>query len=560
MALLSTAAAMAADSTAAIRLDQAGYLPAAPKLAVIAAQPKARTFTVRRAADDKSVYRGSLGKPAQDENSGDQVQLADFTRVTAPGRYVLEIPGVGKSYPFEIGARAYQRAYYLAMRSFYGQRCGMAVDMGPEFPHHHAACHLTGAWHASSGRTGPRASAYGWHDAGDYGRYIVNSGISTGTLLWTWELFRDRIGQIGLHIPESGNGTPDILSEIRWNLEWMLSMQDTDGGVWHKQTTEKFSGFIMPEKDTAASLVIGTGAPPYKGSCATGDFAAVMAIAQRVYKPYDAAFAARAGEAAAKAFTWLVANPNVLVLRNPPGVQSGVYGDKECGDERLWAAAELWRSTGEARYRDDFLANYGRFAESAKLPAWADVGSLGLWTYALAARPDADPAALDRIRKATTALANRLVELTNANPYRIALRHDNFTWGSNGVAANMAVALIAANLVAPDSRYTPAALENLHYLLGRNTFSVSWVTAVGTRWFLHPHHRPSGADGIAEPWPGMLSGGPNKDRQDALLRALPAGLGPMKLWLDDERSYSSNENCINWNAALVFVLAATLPR
>jgi endoglucanase len=368
MALLCTAAATAADSTATIRLDQAGYLPDAPKLAVIAAQPKARTFTVRRAADDKSVYRGSLSKPAQDENSGDQVQLADFTRVTAPGRYVLEIPGVGKSYPFEIGGRAYQRAYYLAMRSFYGQRCGMAVDMGPEFPHHHAACHLTGAWHASSGRTGPRASAYGWHDAGDYGRYIVNSGISTGTLLWTWELFHDGIGQIGLHIPESGNGTPDILSEIRWNLEWMLSMQDTDGGVWHKQTTEKFSGFIMPEKDTAASLVIGTGAPPYKGSCATGDFAAVMAIAQRVYKPYDAAFAARAGEAAVKAFTWLVANPNVLVLRNPPGVQSGVYGDKECGDERLWAAAELWRSTGEARYRDDFLANYARFAESAIPP------------------------------------------------------------------------------------------------------------------------------------------------------------------------------------------------
>ena len=150
--------------------------------------------------------------------------------------------------------------FYLAMRSYYGQRCGTAVDLGPEFPgYKHAACHLEGAYHASSGKTGPHMSAKGWHDAGDYGRYVVNSGISTGTLLWTWEIFGDRLKQVTLNIPESGNGTPDILNEIRWNLDWMLSMQDDDGGVWHKQTSERFCDFILPEKDTLISYVIGTG-------------------------------------------------------------------------------------------------------------------------------------------------------------------------------------------------------------------------------------------------------------------------------------------------------------
>ena len=99
----------------------------------------------------------------------------------------------------------------------------------------------------------------GWHDAGDYGRYIVNSGISTGQLLWTWELFGSRIRNVKLNIPESSNSTPDILDEIRWNLDWMLTMQDDDGGVWHKQTSERFADFVMPEDDKLVSYVIGTG-------------------------------------------------------------------------------------------------------------------------------------------------------------------------------------------------------------------------------------------------------------------------------------------------------------
>src|SRR3954447_7827594 len=92
---------------------------------------------------------------------------------------------------------------------------------------------------------------------------------------------------ISLHLPESGNGTPDLLNEARWNIDWMLTMQDSDGGVWHKQTSDHFCGFIAPQKDTLPSLVIGVGSAPFKTSCATADFAAVTAIAARVFIPYD---------------------------------------------------------------------------------------------------------------------------------------------------------------------------------------------------------------------------------------------------------------------------------
>jgi endoglucanase len=557
MPLLLAACAMAAGPTAEIKVDQVGYLTAAPKVGLVVSKTAAGEFTVHRAPGGEVAFRGTLTAPMDDPDSGDRVQAADFSKLTAPGKYYLEVAGVGRGWEFAIGPDVYSRAWYLAMRSYYGMRCGTAVDLGPEFPgFKHDACHLEGAWHPSSGKKGPRVSKAGWHDAGDYGRYVVNSGITTGTLLWTWEMFPAAVRGVKLNLPETGNGTPDILNEIRWNLEWMLTMQDEDGGVWHKQTSENFPGFIMPEKDKLVSYVIGGGAEPFKTSCATGDLAAVMAIAARVYKPFDAAFAARNLAAAEKAWTWLGKFPKAT-FRNPPAVATGAYGDGNCTDEALWAAAELYRTTGGAAYHQYFLDHYAAFVSSlsAAGPAegWADVANLGLWTYEIGGGKDA--AAGAAIRKASLAAADRIVDRTRANGYHTSLIARDYIWGSNGVAANYGMQLLVANAFQPKPAYVETALDNLHYLLGRNTFSLSWVTQVGDNPYRHPHHRPSGGDNNAEPWPGLLSGGPNQRRQDTPLQRLPAGTPPAKCFLDDQESYASNEVAINWNAPLVFLMA-----
>jgi endoglucanase len=207
-------------------------------------QTHAETFQIRRSSDRVSSFQGRLAGPEFDPDSGDYVQAAEFTGLRDAGTYYVDVPGVGRSFDFSVDRNVFNHTYYLAMRAFYGQRCGTAVDMGPEFPGYaHPACHLHGEFHSSSGAQGPRDNIGGWHDAGDYGRYVVNSGIATGTLLWTWEIYGDRLKNISQQIPESGNGTPDILNEARWNLEWMLKMQDKDGGVWHKQTSTHFSAF-----------------------------------------------------------------------------------------------------------------------------------------------------------------------------------------------------------------------------------------------------------------------------------------------------------------------------
>jgi endoglucanase len=556
---LTLACGRKSDSTS-IKLDQVGYPTDAPKIALVSVP--ARTFQVRRAADNAVVLRGNLGPSTTDANFGDQVEAADFSSLRASGTYYLDVPGAGRSWTFSIGPNVFSHTFYLAMRAFNGQRCGTAVDLGPDFPDYtHAACHLKGSFHPSSGKEGPRDNVGGWHDAGDYGRYMVNSGIATGTLLWTWELFGPKLREIKLNIPETGNGMPDILNEIRWNLEWMLKMQDRDGGAWHKQTSEHFCDFVMPEDDALQSEVIGTGKPPYKSTCATADLAAVAAIAARVYRPFDKDFAARNLGAARKAWAWAARHPDVA-FKNPPGISTGEYGDADCGDERLWAAAELWRTTGGDRYRRYFVDHYAKYLPALRpldAESWRVAAPMALWAYALAARPDADPHALAEVRRASLAAARETVERTRRNPYPVSLAAEDFRWGSNGLAANYGMELLIANVLSPDHIFVETSLDNLHYLLGRNTFSISWVTQVGAHPFLHPHHRPSGADKNPSPWPGLLSGGPNAARQDPVLKSLPPHLPPAKVYSDDQASYASNEVCINWQAMLVFLLAGELP-
>jgi endoglucanase len=560
LAVLLTAPIIAEPSLD-IKVDQVGYLPQQPKSAFISTPKAVGSFQVRQASDGLVVLEGKLGEAVYDPDSGDTLREADFSTLRKKGDFYLTVPGVGDSFHFRIASDVYSDAYYLCMRSYYGQRCGIKVDLSPRFPqYHHEACHLEdGEFHPSSGKTGKKDATKGWHDAGDYGKYVVNSGISCGTLLWAYEWYGKRIAPIRLDIPESGNGIPDLLNEVKWNLDWMLAMQDSDGGVWHKLTTEKFCGFVAPEKDDGGPrYIIGTGKEPYKSSGATADFAAVMAMASRIYGPFLPSYAQQCRVASERAWGWVTAHPQVT-FTNPPGVSTGGYGDNDCGDEMLWASAELFRSTGKEEYNLYFLKNFKRYPVSDNWPqAWGTVANLGLWDYAFSERKETDVPTVENIKEQTFQAADRIVEASRKVGYHHSLRSANYIWGSNAVAANFGVMLLAANRIKPNTNYVSTALENLHYLLGRNTFSLCFVTQLGSHSVLHPHHRPSGALGLSQPWPGLLAGGPNRYPGDPVLRRLPP-CPPARSYLDEQGSYSSNEVAINWNAPLVLLLAETLP-
>ena len=544
-----------------IFLNQLGYLPSAAKVASVANLPETGTRTFRLVSSSGAeALSGTLSAAALDAASGDQILLADFSSVSAPGTYHLEAGGL-KSDPFTISPDVYRHALYLSTRAFYGQRCGCKVDLGGGYQH--PVCHKDGAYHSTSGRSGRAKHLGGWHDAGDYGRYVVNSGISTATLLYAYELFPQTLQSFSLDIPRYHRHLPDILSEVRWNLDWMMSLQDdgkrepasgAPGGAWHKQTSEHFCAFIMPEKDTLTSYIIGSGHQPWKTTGASADLAATAAIAARVYKPFDPHYAEQCLQVARRAWAWAVANPD-QTYTNPPGIATGGYDDKDLSDEILWASAELFRTTGEPAFEAKFLAGFTPDSARLKItdPGWGNLFAFACWAYALAPKGSEEDKQL--IRAATHQAAQHLIETSESNGYANTLHLSEYGWGSNGSAANQSIVLLMDDRFQANPQSREVALNNLHYLLGRNCHGVSWVTHLGARPFMHPHHRPSAADGVLEPWPGLLSGGPNQHPGDAAARTLPQQ-PPMRMWLDDERAYSMNEIAINWNAPLVFLLTA----
>ncbi|MGD0157096.1 MAG: glycoside hydrolase family 9 protein [Terracidiphilus sp.] len=546
------AASDAVAGAGGIRLNQIGYLPGRPKVASVSVL--ARSFRVRSLATNAVVFEAGLSAPHADPASGDTIRRADFSSLRTPGQYRIELDTGAQGDPFCVGRDVYAQAVELTMRSFYGQRCGCEVNLDAQ--HAHAKCHMESAFHPSSGKTGASTNYGGWHDAGDYGRYIVNSGITTATLLWAWEMFPS-LHTMSLRIPESGGPIPDFLAEIQWNLKWMMSLQDTDGGVWHKQTRNDFCGFILPQDEQGPNYIIGTGADPFKGTGATADFAAVMAIAARCYRSAAPEFATSCLQAARRAWAWLQAHPNVR-FNNPADIHTAEYGDAEFHDEILWAAGELWRTTGEEAFHRAFLAILPHSLNDLTIdvPTATSVSALGYWTYVLAQSTGSEEAKA-AIRQATLKKAEPLARQCAENGYGNSLAIEDYQGASNATATNHALLLLVADRFHPNAVWTNCALDSIHYLLGRNCFGISWVTQLGTHSVLQPHHRPSAAIKDVPPWPGLLVVGPNASPSDPISLAL-GKRPPMRMYVDDHLAYSCNEPIITCNAPLVFALASTL--
>jgi endoglucanase len=309
-----------------------------------------------------------------------------------------------------------------------------------------------------------------------------------------------------------------------------------------------------------------TRAPRYvvqKGTAAALDFAAVMAQAARIFRPfeqYTPGLSDSCLRAAERAWQWAEQHPDTRYSQreiNPvhePDVLTGEYGDRNFSDETLWAAAELFVTTGNKKYFDAVSARKG---DRAGLPGWSNVGMLGYYTLLRhqKALPSYAAPLTKAMKDSVLRLANGYMLHTARNAFATVMGQSvrDFIWGSNSVAANQGVLLINAYLLTGNKRYVDYALTNLDYLLGRNATGYSFVTGIGSKSTLHPHHRPSVADGIAEPVPGLLAGGPNPSMQD---KCEYKATEPETAYSDTDCSYASNEIAINWNAPLVYLAGA----
>lgn len=548
----------AAQNANLMRFNQIGFYPNAPKVAVIV-NAGAGDFSVVDEATGETVFTGTLSDAQTWSLSDERVRRADFSELSQPGDYRLVVNTFGTSFPFSIEERVHAPVAQAALKGYYYQRMSMPLEEAyagrwarpAGHPDTEVLVHPSAASEARPAGT-VIAAPRGWYDAGDYNKYIVNSGISTYTLLALYEHYPDFARRLETNIPESGDDVPDVLDESLWNLRWMLDMQDpNDGGVYHKLTHANFQGVIMPHQATAPRYVV------QKGTSATLNFAAVMAQAARLFADYETAFPGLADSmrtAALAAWQWARANPNVAYRQNAmnqqfdPDVVTGAYGDGNFSDEFDWAAAELYVTTRA----DSFLTLADPLDQPPNVPAWPSVRSLG-W-YTLLHHRQELPAAIDTtaMKAQFLSVADDLVGVTEEHPYHIVMggTASDFVWGSNSTAGNQGMLLLQAYRLTGDTNYRDAALTNLDYLLGRNATGYSFLTGYGHNPTMNPHHRPSEADDVRDPVPGLLAGGPNPGQQDGCTYSSNL---PAKSYVDDWCSYASNEITINWNAPLVYL-------
>lgn len=526
-----------------IMLNQCGYYPSMPKHATFVSEQPV-TFEVRT-SDGTGVLRKTTTKAFDNKAAGERNYIGDFSEITEPGMYYLFAEGLGESDIFPIGETVYDSVLQKTFAFFYYQRCGHTLPKEAAGIFAHEACH-TGIATAYT-KNDERDVTGGWHDAGDYGRYVGPGAMAVAQLLYAYEINPDFVNQY-VSPEDALNQTklPACLEEIKYELDWMLKMQRADGPLYHKASCKNFCGFIMPDKELEPMVL-----SPVSVT-ATADFAAVCAMAIRFYKPYDEAYAQVLETASKKAYDAMKKMDLPGGFKNPPEITTGEYGDTCDMDERYYAAAELYKAFGDEIYRQDFEAiakekiyhGYG----------WGEMGSFGNIAYLTCGRP-VDEAIAEKIKASMIKLADKRLEIISNDGYGTALKASEYVWGSNLSVCNYANQLYDAYKLTNDEKYLHGAMEQLHYLLGRNPMGQSYVSDCGTTTMRYPHHRPSGYLGKA--LPGMVSGGPCDWLADETAKSvLTKDTPPAKCFVDMTGSYSTNEVTIYWNSPFIQLMAA----
>lgn len=534
-----------ADSTpGAIAINQLGYLPHSSKVAVVA-NPQSGEFWLMSAQTDEEVLRGPLSDLVSAPEFGGKTKVADFSAFNKPGDYYLRVRGVGRSEAFTIGAGRYDKALVKVANTFYLHRAGIAIEDTFAGAYARPAGHPDLVVYAHDRVKTKRgrlfSSPRGWYDSGDYNKHTVNTAYTLYFLLRTLHLYGNDYAKLDLNIPESVNALPDLLDEIVWGLDWLLTVQDVDGGVFQRLggTESELKGLPSQQHDRRYLL--------QKTTLATLHFAAVTAYASEVLGAYPLPQLSETLKAASeRAWKWSKKNPRV-VFSQPPGVSSQIYAwtNDDLRDEWSWAAAELASATGSRSYLKDLQLNKGVVDLR-----WQDVEVLAL--VRLAQNSKLKQTERQQIQALLTDLADGYVRQYWKSGYLVPMEVADFERGSNYLAVNKAFTLLEVYRIVARAEYLDAARAVLDYLMGRNPLYTSYVTQVGSRAPQHPRDWISQFDRLDIPLPGMLVGGPYAEADD---KCQYAAIYPAGRYADSWCSEQTNHVSLAGSAALLYVLS-----
>lgn len=505
------------------------------------------------------VCKGNLARKGVCDYTAELAWVGDFTQFVTEGSFKIKVylgDQSAETRNFEISHQWLRRQLASTLKSFYYQRSGVELTADRAGKWARPAAHRDDCieFHPSMNRSGTWNAHGGWYDAGDYGKYIVNGGVSLGTLLTAAEFADDRPVSLGNDsFFDAGSFRANLLEEIRFELDFFLRMQDHDGGVFFKVSPIRWDGFVSPTQSDANQKrqILG------KSTTSTLNFAGVLAQAHHVFGRAYPAFAAKCLEASIRAYDWAVKNPEVTYPHNTEG--SGGYGDECYDDEFFWARAMLFRELSLASLskhqelckslRETILQDMEKCPPKLGLD-WRDTQNLGWIALALQSKD------LELQKLARTALektADDIFKLSAEDVYGLSIR--KFIWGSNGDVSNHALTLLLVNTWKPEKKFVDTAFEMMDFVYGKNPVDTCFVTGAAWSSPKFPHHRICHSDGIEEPIPGLIAGGINNDRQDLHRFAHYRSPLPGYAYTDERCSFASNETAINWNSPLVAALS-----
>lgn len=608
---LAALAPLPAQASQHIRIDQFGYRPLATKVAVLrepiqgydapATYVPGIALEVRRTSDGSTAWSGAPSAwngGALHAQSGDNAWWLDFTALQEEGEFVIYDPSNGEqSEPFRIAPDVYLEPLKQAVRMYYYQRCGTAKAV----PFTDAAwadtpCHV-GTEQDTDCRyvhnTSPSSSldlSGGWHDAGDYNKYVNYADGALHDLLAAYEA-QPNLWSDDYNIPESGNGVPDLLDEIAWELDWLLKMQEPDGSVHHKMGATNWSSGSPVSADSEARRYAEITASATISAC--GAFAHAASVFGTL--PSMAAYASQLEAAALAAWDWLEQNPSSI----PSFYGNSGFVTTACEDSSDWqsanrtaAACRLFVLTGDPAFRVYVDANYTQV--HLLQWRWASPWETEL-NDALLAYCQAPGATLSVVTHIESTFADSVTgwdwliqAQSDTDAYRAYLKDADWTWGSNRTKAQVGIMMLLVNRLGLATAQTADLLEAsedfLHYLHGVNPVGFAFLTNMGNygadgsldqmyhQWFGDGTPWDSVANSLYGPPPGYVTGGPNPQfRPDSSYQGPPLE-PPMnqpvqKSYRDwnagwPENSWEVTESHIPYQASYVRLLAeyaATTP-
>jgi hypothetical protein len=620
LVILATVNTKGDDVTPQITVDQFGWLPRAQKIAVLAdpvrgqnaGQPfrPGQDFEVRRDPGNEVAFHGRLrtwNRGKVSDLAGDRVWHADFSDLRTPGTYKLYDPtNRVSSFPFRIADDVYQKVLRDSVRTFYYQRSGTPITEKHGGKWHHRGGHLgpqqdRAARYSQGGKAlgRPRDVSGGWFDAGDLNKYVPYLETTLFDLLWAYERNPADFGD-DTDIPESGNGVPDLLDEVKWELDWLLKMHDADGGVFNRVSGRSFdNGLDTPASDKQPRFYTA------KTTWATAIAVASFAHAARIYDRFERAFpgfGARLRSAARLGWKYLDAHPQMDPADGTDGdktmaatpASSNPNADRR---SRVYAAAQLFKTFAEPTFRayvDRWAPDVAATAENGLHPLapsrQVDPLNHGALTQALfvySTSKNANPGVTGPFKDALAQTAEAIRAATGGpdDPYLAYHFGDHYCWGSNQVKGRWGRILlmtIALNKNAPrHDAYREIIAGYLHFIHGRNPLALCFLTNMGQagadrgvteiyhQWFRDGSALYDGKKSRYGPAPGYLAGGPNKFFSVDWIRP-PFGEPPMKAYRDwnaawnterkaNESSWEITEPAIYYQAVYTLLLSQFVP-